>query len=309
MFQIAGEALIDLVLDNNTKNFIPKTGGAPFNTAIALGRLGNQVNFACPISSDYFGDLILQELEHSHVTPVSPQRVQAPSPLAFVTLNDKGAANYHFYRENTAERQLNDAFITQATQKVHGVFHIGGTCLIDETDFIYWFQLLQNAKKQGAIISIDPNVRADFIADKTTYLANITKALQLADIIKTSDEDCYYLFPQTPLTEILDNAYANAQVFIITQGADPTLVRFNTATTNVPLTPLEKIVDSIGAGDCFIAGLLHGLMQQMGTTNAYQTYLATRTLADVVDAVEFANTVAAYNCQQQGCNPPFLHQL
>ena len=96
MIQVVGEALIDLVMQRSSTapKFVAHVGGAPLSAAVALGRLDVPVRFACPISCDAFGEMIHQKLRRSHVSLAAPKPVDAPSPLAIISLNEAGVPSY-----------------------------------------------------------------------------------------------------------------------------------------------------------------------------------------------------------------------
>lgn len=310
MILAAGEALIDLVMQAPYESglYAAKVGGAPLNAALALGRLDVPVRFACPVSTDRFGDMIVEKLTGSKVTLAAPDRVGAPSPLAVVTLDAAGVPSYNFYREGTADRQIDSDFIAQCLDADFDLLHIGGTALADADDFNQWIKLIKAAKDRNKLVSIDPNIRPTLITDMQDYTARLATAFDYADIIKASDEDCMLLFGHADIQALRADQLKAAALIVITQGSKGIMAQIaDSQPLHVPVEQLADIRDTVGAGDCFQAGLLSQLWQHgyLQSTAA----LATLDADNLAEALAFAHKVAAINCQRDGCNPPFLHEL
>ena len=310
MIQVAGEALIDLVMQRSSTapKFVAHVGGAPLNAAVALGRLDVPVRFACPISCDAFGEMIHEKLRASHVSLAAPKPVDAPSPLAIISLNEAGVPSYQFYREGTADRQINDSFIAQCLAVDCSVVHVGGTCLADPVDFEKWMTLINAAKEKGCLVSLDPNIRPSLIDDVAEFSARMTRMFEAADLIKASDEDCETLFGSSALEELVTGPFAGAQLVVITSGSKGAVGRMANGTIrDVPCAPLATLVDTVGAGDCFQAGLLAQLWHG-GYLWSHET-LASLTSNAFYDAIAFGHEAAAINCSRHGCNPPWIREL
>ena len=310
MILAAGEALIDLVMQTpyDAGHYAAKVGGAPLNAALALGRLDAPVSFACPISTDHFGDMIVEKLSGSKVALAAPDRVTAPSPLAVVTLDDNGVPSYNFYREGTADRQIDDRFIEQCLGTDFDLLHIGGTALADAGDFNQWIKLIKAAKDNSKLVSIDPNIRPTLITDMQDYTARLASAFSYADIIKASDEDCALLFGHADIETLRADHFATARLIVITLGSKGIMAQTSSGQPlEMPVEKLANIRDTVGAGDCFQAGLLSQLW--------HNGYLQSASALDTLDAeklspaLAFGHKVAAINCQRDGCNPPFLHEV
>lgn len=310
MILTAGEALIDMVMQPAPAShlFAAKVGGAPLNAAMALGRLDVPVKFACPISTDNFGDMIVEQLTASNVGLAAPVRVFEPSPLAIVTVNAAGVPSYSFHREGTADRQIDDSFIAQCLDSDFNLLHVGGTALSSAIDFGQWLKLIVAAKDRGALVSIDPNMRPALIDDLVDYQARMAVALAHADIIKASDEDCDLLFGHADFEALCADNFAAAKLVVMTQGAKDCVAKANGKTAlRLPVAPVTGICDTVGAGDCFQAGMLSVLWRAGSLASADS--LGSMDAETLSGALTFGNKVAAFNCQQDGCNPPYLHEL
>ncbi len=300
MILCCGEALIDM-LPRETRAgepaFAPFAGGAVFNTSIALGRLGAPAGYFGGLSDDLFGQQLTQVLTDSHVNSDLAARSSRPTTLAFVTLTD-GHAKYAFYDENTAGRMLSDDDLPNLGDEVSALF-FGGISLVAEPAANAYAALCQREAGQR-LIMIDPNIRPGFITDEDSYRTRLTAMLRHSDIVKLSDEDMDWL-GETPET-LIDQGVA---LVLITRGAEGASVYRPGGTFAVPARKAE-VVDTVGAGDTFNAGVLAGL-QRSGLLN--RAALDSATDADLIPAIELGARVAAITVARAGANPPWDHEL
>ena len=194
MILACGEALIDMLPRESAAGeaaFAPYAGGAVFNTAIALGRLGVPAGFFSGLSSDLFGDLLRQTLQASRVD-YSPAHVsRRPTTLAFVRLTG-GHASYTFYDENTAGRMLTPEDLPEVSAEA---LFFGGISLVGEPCGSA-YEALQVREAAARVTMIDPNIRPSFIEDEAAYRARVGRMMARADIVKLSDEDLFWLMGQ-----------------------------------------------------------------------------------------------------------------
>jgi fructokinase len=293
MILCAGEALIDM-LPRQTPDgpgFLPVPGGAVFNTAIALGRLGAPVAFHSGLSTDLFGERLSEAMTASHVGDRA-HRSDRPTTLAFVTLTD-GQARYAFYDENTAGRLLSPEN-APAMEGVEALF-VGGISLAVEPCALAYERLaLANVHLP---IMIDPNIRPGFVADAAAFRDRITRLLRAADIVKLSDEDMAWL-DLTP-EEVLA---LGPSVLCLTEGAKGAAAITRSGTVRVPARAVT-VVDTVGAGDTFNAGFLAGLQRADALAKAAPG-------ADVLrDALALGVAASAITVSRAGANPPWAAEL
>ena len=305
MIVCAGEALIDMLpreIDGGPA-YAPHAGGALFNTAIALGRLGAEVGFLSQLSSDMFGDQLRETLVASNVDtslcPTSPQ----PTTLAFVNLTD-GHAEYLFYDENSAGRTLAEADLPTLPASAIAL-HMGAISLIPEpAGGAYEALALREADRR--VISLDPNVRANFIADADAHRARLGRMMAAAHIIKVSDDDREWLAPGVGADDFAAERLAEGAAIVIeTRGGDGAVGYTKAGAVEVGV-PRVEVVDTVGAGDTFNAGLLHALDS---TGRLARERIGGTTPDELRDAMEFAARVAAVTVSRAGANPPWAHEL
>ena len=260
MILCCGEALIDMLprqLEDGEGVFLPVPGGAVFNTAIALGRLGEKAGFFSSLSTDMFGDQLVSALEASSVDASLCLRKPLPTTLAFVKLTD-GQAEYSFFDENSAGRNLEGADLPNLPGEVRAL-HFGAISLIPEPCGGAYEKLME--RNQDKLLSLDPNIRPGFITDPTAHRQRISRMAQMADIIKVSDEDLEWIADGQSVDSVIDEwLKGSVSVVLLTKGKDGVSVFSGSSQFDMP-APLIKVVDTIGAGDTFNAGMLAGLRE------------------------------------------------
>lgn len=301
MIICCGEALIDMLPRDTPAGeaaFAPYAGGAVFNTAIALGRLGAPVQFFSGLSSDLFGEQLRSVLADSKVDSGPAHVSDRPTTLAFVRLTD-GHASYAFYDENTAGRMLTPADLPDVT--ADALFFGGISLVVAPCGEAYKTLMLREAPAK--LTMIDPNIRPGFITDEKAYRARLNAMLAVADVVKISDEDLQWLTGDSDGAGLLDNEAT--QVVLLTRGADGVTIitrrgRFDVAAQRA------QVVDTVGAGDTFNAGFLAGLDRAGLLTKAG---VAQATDDQLRSAAELGAKSAAITVARAGANPPWAHEL
>src|SRR5690606_30787115 len=189
MILCCGEALIDMLPRRTTADepaFAPYAGGAVFNTAVALGRLGTPVEFFSGISTDLFGQQLVRVLAESRAGTRYAHFSARPTTLAFVDLKD-GHASYLFYDEGTAGRMLSPQDLPELADDVDAML-FGANSLIEEPCGSTYEALM--AREHGRrVVMLDPNIRPGFIPGRARHAERIRRMVAMADIVKLSDED------------------------------------------------------------------------------------------------------------------------
>lgn len=306
MIICCGEALMDMLprqLPDGADVCLPVPGGAVFNTAIALGRLGEDVHFFSGLSTDMYGRQLAAHLEASNVKIGLCQRSSRPTTLAFVSLNN-GHAEYTFYDENTAGRMLDSASLPELPQQT-AALHFGAISLIPEPCASVYEELMRRYH-ETAIISLDPNIRPGFVQDESAYRDRLSRMIAMSDIIKVSDEDLDWLEPGKSFEAASAGWLGKgAQLVVLTKGEHGVRAITRSHDVSEPAVATE-VVDTVGAGDSFNAGLLASLRQSGCLQKAELASISGETLRF---ALRFASRVAAYTVSQAGANPPWTHEL
>lgn len=306
MILCCGEALIDFLPREGKDGaavYQPVNGGSVYNTAIALGRLGVPVGFFAGISTDFFGDGILEGLTESKVNLKYIRKKPQHTTLAFVKLSN-GHARYSFIDDASAGRNLVKADMPKLGKDV-AALHFGSISLIPEPEGTT-YEALQKREARTRVISIDPNIRPSQIKDRKKHLARLARMMALADIVKISDEDVQWMTGKAdfagPAKKWLK---AGAKVVAVTRGGEGVEVYAKGIALSLP-APKVKVADTVGAGDTFTAGFLchlerNGLLSKKA--------VAALSEAQLRAAAEFAMACAAVTVSRPGANPPWAKEV
>jgi len=306
MILCCGEALIDMLPRQSAAGepaFAPYAGGAVFNSAIALGRLGAPVEFFSGLSSDLFGQQITRVLAESKAGARYAHFSSRPTTLAFVQLKD-GHATYVFYDENTAGRMLSEADLPVLDEAIDAML-FGAISLIPEPSGGA-YEALMAREHQTRVTMLDPNIRPGFIQDKPKHLDRIRRMMAMADIVKLSDEDLDWFGEPGSAEEIIRRWLENGpKLIVLTQGARGAVGYSRDHAVSVTPEPVT-VVDTVGAGDTFNAGILASLHEQGALSKQ-----AVASLSE--DAIRHALTLgakaAAVTVSRAGANPPWRHEI
>ncbi|MFE3523366.1 carbohydrate kinase [Streptomyces sp. NPDC059161] len=304
---VLGECVADAFTEPaNTSNELALRvlpGGGPANTAVALARLGTPARFLARLSGDVFGRLFRAHLEASGVDLSGAVAAGEPSTLAVAELDAHGQAAYSFHAQNTADWQWSPGELARVDLSETACVHTGSLALVREPGGAVIEEFLAAASRQTTV-SIDPNVRPLLVRPEV-YRDRLTRWCSLADILRLSEDDLELLLPGTPPEQACDTWHAaGVRLVVITLGAEGALVSLDGERLRLPAVA-TRVVDTVGAGDSFTAGLLHHL----GNCGFLGGRLAGVGLEDVAEACRFAAHVAALTCSVVGPNPPWRSQL
>lgn len=308
MILCCGEALIDMIPEptvSGRDGFVPHPGGAVFNTAIALGRLAQRTGMLTGLSSDMFGQQLRAGLHAAGVDTAHVITSDRPTTLAFVQLKG-GQASYSFFDENSAGRMLTPADMPALSADISALY-FGGISLACEPSAEAYAALLAAEGGRRAVM-LDPNIRPGFIKNGARYRARLDRMIARTDIVKVSDEDLDWIIDGR--NSLADKAQALLEngpaMVILTQGGEGAIGFLRGGgEVHVPAEKAE-IVDTVGAGDTFNAGLLAKLSEQ---GNLRKDRLASLAPERVHEALSFSVRVAAVTVSRAGANPPWANEL
>ena len=308
MILCCGEALIDMIPEptlRGSDGYVPRSGGAIFNTAIGLGRLGCRTGLVSGISTDMFGHQLMAELRASNVDTRNVIRSDRPTTLAFVKLSD-GHASYSFFDENSAGRMIAADDLPASVDDVSALY-FGGISLACDPGADAYMQFAQTHAR-NCVVMVDPNIRPSFITDEPSFRNRIERMLGLTDIVKVSDEDLNWII-QT--TDSLETKAAHLQelgpsIVILTRGSSGAQAWLPDGQSIFVASQKVDVVDTVGAGDAFNAGVLAGLSEAGLLT---KTALRSVSAKDIEKAIGLGVQVAAINVARAGANPPWRDEL
>jgi len=312
---VAGEALIDLVPETApagpgggsgpavpaARPLRPRRGGGPYNTAVALARLGTPTAFCSRLSTDAFGDWLLAGLHADGADTSLVRRGEEPTTLVVAVPGPDGSAAYRFYVEGTADRLFDRP--VDASELPDGTRAVCfGTCsLALEPGASAYERLLRSASAAGLLTVLDPNVRPAVIPDADAYRARFRGWLPEVGLLKLSAEDAEWLGggPEDWLA-------AGAGAVVLTRGGEGAEA-WTRGGGRIPV-PAERVAvaDTIGAGDTLTAALLHRLRERGALDRAALAGLGAE---DWREALAFAARAAAVTCSRPGADPPYAREL
>jgi fructokinase len=252
-----------------------------------------------------FGRQLVDGLKASHVDVSHLVVSDRPTTLAFVRLVG-GHATYDFYDENSAGRMITPGDMPALSAEVSALY-FGGISLACEPGADAYADLLaRNA--EGRAVMIDPNIRPGFIKDIERYRQRLDRMLALSDIVKVSDEDLNWINP-APLSlrdKVAELLAKGPSVVILTRGGEGAMGYLaNGEEVQVPAVKAE-IVDTVGAGDTFNAGVL-AKMSELG--QLHKSALATLSPEVLTEALAYGARVAAVTVSRAGANAPWVEEI
>ena len=297
---VIGEALVDVVHPSSggSRNH---PGGSPANVAIGLARLGWPVELVTRIGTDDFGSLLRHHLVSNGVSLPCPD-VVAPSNLAEAFLDGSGAARYEF-RIDWALTGVDDLDLHKA-----GWLHTGSIAgtLLPGADRV---RALVEEHRGQALVSYDPNCRPSLMGDPATALDRIEHLVGLSDVVKASDEDLAWLYPDLALADVAAAwLKSGPAVVVVTRGARGSIAVTRDGQLACPARSVA-VDDTVGAGDSFMAALISGIAHRVGLGAGSREVLRRPSNVDLDGILHEASAAAAINCARPGAQPPTASEL
>jgi len=322
MIICCGEALIDMVrasVPGLKGGFISLPGGSPYNTAIAIGKLGAPVKFLGRFSTDFFGETLLKRLRDSHVGDDLILRSDQNSTLAFAMTEKGKDPQYIFYTDGTAARSLTTDDLPPKLPADTKCIVFGSISLtmepiasaVEALIFREGTRRSADLMDGAPVISFDPNIRSFMIKDRNTYIEKFEKWVAASTIAKISSADFELIYPKLDPEKALRKILAmGPRLAICTLGSRVALALLrrndgNVSRVSAPAVNLP-VADTIGAGDTFHGAFLAWLEIKGKMT---RSALANISEADLFEALFFANKAASLVCSRHGAEPPTKREV
>jgi fructokinase len=304
MFDVValGELLIDFTPAGNTKEGLPlfeqNPGGAPANVLVALSKLGRKCAFLGMVGNDQFGTFLRDTLV-GHNLDVTGLRFSATvgTTLAFVHLLANGERSFSFYRNPGADMMLRPEDLDYDLIKNAKVFHFGSISMTDEPSRNATLAAVKFAKEKGLLVSFDPNYRPLLWKSQSAAQDAIRSGMAFADLLKISQEELELI---TGCADVAEGAALLREqgigVVLVTLGAAGCFYCYPGGTGHLDTYQL-KTVDTTGAGDAFLGGILYWV------SKLSKQEMLTLSVPEFERIVDFANATGALTTTKKGAIP------
>ncbi len=306
VFGVLGEAIIDL-LPTRKGNLKPNPGGSPYNVARALGKQGIPVSYLSPLSQDHLGDVLKNQLLTDGGLVDEGFRVHKPTSLAVVQLDGEGNPRYSLYRQGIADRNYEVQDILERIPHSMKLLHSGSLAVIPE-DVSRVVEIIEALKPRGILISIDFNFRPNIVQDHPAYVRGLEALVPYCDVLKASDEDLQLMGYTQGFDELACRFLAQMDngLVVFTRGEKGAFLFNQKHHVEFAGFEVEQVVDTVGAGDSFQAGMLSALYREYALD---KTQMSNASPAGLAQVLHWACACAAINVTRQGCNPPNSEEI
>ncbi|MCA0985355.1 aminoimidazole riboside kinase [Halobacillus yeomjeoni] len=290
-----GEALIDFIpLDNENIKYQKSPGGAPANVSVGLARLGAKSTFLGKVGEDVLGKFLRKTLNDYGVhTDYMYMTKDTRTGVVFVTLDEQGERSFDFYIDPSADRYLEESEVDPSLFGSHNVFHFGSISMIDEPARSATKRAVKEAKNNGVLVSYDPNLRLGLWRSEEEAKNTILSMIGEADLVKISEEELEFLTGETDVHKGVGKLeHYQIPVLYVTMGAEGSHVFTKEGHRFIPSMKVEA-VDTTGAGDAFVSGILYQLSERDQTVEQLN-------LDDYEEITRFASVSGALAASTKG---------
>jgi len=305
---VCGEAVLDLISDGSAAGYQARPGGSPVNVAVGCARLGIATSLLGRLGHGPFGRMIRTHLTDAEVDLRWSVSVDEPVTLAIVTLDSAGQAEYHFYTDGTADWGWQRSELPDPLPEQIRALHVGSIASWRAPAADLIADLVARESQRGEVlISFDPNLRPALVQDPASTHGNIEQSVELADLVKVSVADLGWLYPRTdPDAAARRWARRGPALVVMTDGAKGAR-GYLPGRPALPVPASEvAVVDTVGAGDAFTAGLLAALADR---GRLHRHGLDDLQKSELHAVLAHAGLVAALSCARPGADPPTHDRL
>ncbi len=299
---VIGELLVDIVRvpDGST---VEHVGGSPANVALGLARLAHDTHFATLVGTDDRGERCTSHVESGgvHLLPGSTSPAH-PTSTAVATIDALGAATYDF----DLHWDLPPVQLPEGTGHVH-TGSIATTLTPGEARVT---EAMSGARRH-ATVSYDPNVRPSIMGEVAAVRDRVEELVALSDVVKCSEDDIDWLYAgETPALVMSRWAGLGASLVVVTLGGDGVAWRAPDGVEAAAPARVDSVVDTVGAGDSFMAGLVSGLLDAglLGGREARRR-LFTASADDVAPAIDRALSTSGVTVRHAGAYAPTREEI
>jgi fructokinase len=307
MFVVSGEALMDVFGGADTAHGLmldARIGGSPLNVAIGLARLAQPVAFFGAVSNGFLGQRLMRALRDEGVGTEAVARLNAPTTLGLVGLDEAGVPSYAFYGHGCADRLLPLQALSTVPTAARA-FHFGSYAMVVDPVAATQRALVEREHSRS-LIAYDPNIRLNVEPDIGRWRDTLQWMLPRTHLLKVSEEDLGLLYPGREPAELAQSWLgAGVSCVVVTHGAQGASAW--RAAEHQRVAPVAvTVLDTVGAGDTFQAALLTGLAERGVWTRQDLRDMAAAALMQVL---EFAAQAAAITCSRRGADMPRRGEL
>lgn len=284
-----GEMLIDFIGENNGESYIKKAGGSVSNVASVCSILGTKSYLLTNLGDDLFGHYLYDIIKSVNIQDkyVNLDK-NSFTPLAFVSLNDKGDRSFSFYFKGSSALNITNEMVDKVDLTDIDIIHFSSIAIQGKSKEAH-LRLIKKAKNMGIKISFDVNLRFSLWEDKDAYYKTIMEFIPLVDIIKISDNELEFVTSYNDIKEAREKFLSHIEYVLYTQGENGSIVYKNKEYSTCKI-PNVNVVDTTGAGDAFVGAFLSKLLENKDNLD---------------EITKFATHYASYSTTKKGAIPSY----
>jgi fructokinase len=300
---VVGEVVVDRVITGDAH--VDVAGGSAANVALALAKAGDRVDFRARYSTDDLGQYLQASAQGQGIDLSNSVTAQEPATLVEIELDYAGVPHYRFSLDGTADWQWTATEIGKPLPQHTQAIIVGSLVSVIEPAASVLFDWAKSLRTNDIVLCFDPNARPtalDALGFAGSARNRIARWIEIANIIKVSEEDLEWIHPQVAPNEVAAQwSTLGPELVVLTQGGDGVIAfRDGEQICSLPGVVVD-VIDTVGAGDTFLAWLVHGYLQLSGHERTETSALS--------HVLEIANRAAALTCTKRGCNPPTAVQM